>query len=158
MGMQKKTIKKICITLGCTAFFLFFIGLSAVQAEVENDNMPENDPNALTVDGDMQAKLFNDDTGTAILGKTLVGGVKGDARELARDIIFTILGVLGTVMVAAVLYAGFLWVTASGEEEKVKKAQHYLWNAIIGAILVMSAWTISIFVLEALKKTAIGIE
>ena len=57
MGMQKKTIKKICITLGCTAFFLFFIGLSAVQAEVENDNIPGNNPNASK--GTIQDKLFN---------------------------------------------------------------------------------------------------
>ena len=44
-------------------------------------------------------------------------------------------------------------MTASGDEEKIKRAQHHVRDAIIGVVLIMSAWTISIFVLESLKYT-----
>lgn len=103
--------------------------------------------------GDYESLFRGPDTGTGILENRLFSDTKEDVRVFARDIIFVVFGFLGTLMITFILYAGFLWTTAGGDEEKIKKAQHHLRDAIIGAVLVMSAWTISIFVLDALKFT-----
>lgn len=152
--MQK--IKKIFIILSYTTVFFTFLFLqSAMVAYAESaarDAVPGNDPAAQK---DIGSLLSGPDTGTGILGKTLFANVKGDPRELAREIIFIVFGFLGTLMVALIIYSGFLWMQSKekGEKEKITAAKGHLNNSIIGGIIVMSAWTISYFVLEALKKT-----
>ena len=147
MGIRKK----ISLALGWSMFFsFFFMGVSGAYAEESADYLPGNDP---APRGDYTSLFTGKDSGTGILKNTLFSGVKSDVRVLARDIIFVVLGFLGTLMIVIMLYGGFLWMTASGDEEKIKKAQHHVRDAIIGVVLVMSAWTISIFVLESLKYT-----
>jgi hypothetical protein len=74
------------------------------------------------------------------LGET-IGGMVGTALALL-GIIFTIL----------VIYAGFLWMTAQGNEEQVKKARNIITNSVIGIIITALAYTISSFVFAALPK------
>lgn len=62
------------------------------------------------------------------------------------SIIAGILGLLGTVFLVLTIYAGVLWMTASGEEAKIEKAKDILKAAIIGLAIVMSAYTITYFV------------
>lgn len=70
------------------------------------------------------------------------------------NIIAVILGFLGAYMVGLVIYAGFLWMSAGGDKERISSAQGHLRNAIIGAIVVVSAWTITAFVMNALGQAA----
>ena len=64
-----------------------------------------------------------------------------------------------SVSVAAIMftYAGYLYVTAAGSEEQVKKAHEIFRNVFIGFILVLAAWlivyTISIAVVADPEKT-----
>ncbi len=143
--------KKFFITLGCGVFFLFFLsgafGVDVVTADVAPNNAgaPKN----------IKDILSGSDTGTGILGRNIFSNIKDDPREMAREIIFIVFGFLGTLMIALILYSGFLWMSAKekGEKDKILVARAHLTNAIIGAVIVMSAWTISIFVLDTLKKT-----
>ncbi|OGH74048.1 MAG: hypothetical protein A3C90_03025 [Candidatus Magasanikbacteria bacterium RIFCSPHIGHO2_02_FULL_51_14] len=57
---------------------------------------------------------------------------------------------LGIIFTALIVYAGFLWMTARGDEEKVKKAQGIIRMAIIGLVIVLASYSISFFVLQAL--------
>ena len=50
------------------------------------------------------------------------------------------------------VYAGYLWMTARGEEEKITKAQNIIKGTIIGLIVVMSAYAITYFVTSGLNK------
>lgn len=61
-----------------------------------------------------------------------------------------LLGVLGIVFVILVVYAGFLYLTSNGEETNVKKAKKLLTQAIIGLIIIVSAYAISDYVISAL--------
>lgn len=70
------------------------------------------------------------------------------------NIIYVVLGFLGVLVVSIIIYAGFLWTTSAGEEKKLKLAQGYLVNAVIGAAIIISAWTITRFVLEQLARAA----
>lgn len=84
-----------------------------------------------------------------------VGGSAGiesqtSLPELIGQIINIILGFLGIVLLLLILYAGFLWMTAGGDEGKVKTARQIIANAIIGLIIIVAAFAISNFVLGAL--------
>ena len=80
--------------------------------------------------------------------KNAVGGVVDSTPLETRvgGIIAAILGMLGTVFLVLTIYAGVLWMTASGEEAKIEKAKEILKAAIIGLAIVLSAYTITFFV------------
>jgi hypothetical protein len=49
----------------------------------------------------------------------------------------------GVVAVLMIMYAGFLYVTAGGNEAKIKTAHQALTWAVIGAAILLGAWVIS---------------
>lgn len=64
--------------------------------------------------------------------------------------VYALLSLLGVIFLSLIIYAGILWMIAEGEEAKVEKAQTILKNAIIGLVIVMAAYAISLFILTAL--------
>ena len=58
------------------------------------------------------------------------------------------LGVLGVIAVSLIIYAGFLWMTSAGSDEKINQAKKILRQTIIGLIIILSSWGITYFVLE----------
>ncbi|MFA6392373.1 MAG: pilin [Patescibacteria group bacterium] len=69
-------------------------------------------------------------------------------------IIQWILGLLGLIAVILVLYGGFTWMTAGGNEEKVEKAKKIITAAVIGLVIILVAWAIVIFALNVLQNTS----
>jgi len=71
-----------------------------------------------------------------------------------------VLGLLGIILIVLMIYAGFLWMTARGESGQVDKAKQTITRAVIGAVIVFSAYAITGFVvnavIEAGKTTAGG--
>ena len=55
------------------------------------------------------------------------------------SIIKVVLGLLGTIFVILMIYAGILWMTAGGNDTQVKKAQNIIQRAVIGLIIVVLA-------------------
>lgn len=66
------------------------------------------------------------------------------------NIIQIVLGLLGIVGVIMMIYAGFLWLTAGGEEDKAKQGRTLLFQALIGTLIVLAAYTITYFVIDQL--------
>ena len=59
---------------------------------------------------------------------------------------------LGTiVLVAMVVYAGFMFITAQGQPEKLKTAKATFFWVIIGGALVLGAWALSLVVKETIE-------
>lgn len=81
-----------------------------------------------------------------------IGLTTRDIREVVSLIIRSFLSLLGIVAVAIVLYGGFLWMTAQGNEEQVAKAKRLLTSAIIGIFIILSAYAIASYVINALVK------
>lgn len=73
-----------------------------------------------------------------------------DPRQVVVQIIKILLGFLGILAVIIVLYAGFTWMTAGGNEESVEKAKKMLTAGIIGLIIIISAYAIADFVITTL--------
>ena len=81
---------------------------------------------------------------------TAIGLASGDVRTVASRIISYFLGLLGIVTVLIMLYAGFLWMTSGGSEEKVQTAKKWMVNGVIGLMIVMSAFAITQFIFRAI--------
>jgi len=100
-----------------------------------------------------------DDPGD-MLGLECVEGYSGLSREDPRIILARIiniaLGLLGIIATVLVIYAGFRWMTAGGNEESVKTAQKILTAAIIGLIIILSAFVISNFALREIYGAVSG--
>jgi len=76
----------------------------------------------------------------------------GDLMPMIGTAISIILGVLGVILVLIVIYAGFWWMTAQGDEKKVEKAKKMIYNAIIGLVIIFAAYAITNFVLDQLES------
>jgi len=98
---------------------------------------------------------------TSNAGSVIQSSIKNTARhaQLSNDsnidlstfigrVIKNLLGLLGTVFLILVLYAGFMWMTAAGNEERVGKAKKILANSVIGLAVVILAYVIVEFVLR----------
>jgi len=60
------------------------------------------------------------------------------------------LALLGVIFVVLIVIAGFNWMTAGGDEEKINKAKSTLSAAVIGLLIVISAYAITYFVFKYL--------
>jgi len=61
-------------------------------------------------------------------------------------VVSAFLGLLGVIFIVLTIYAGYNWMTAQGEEEKVKKAKDTLRQSIIGLVIVIGAYAIWAFI------------
>lgn len=75
---------------------------------------------------------------------------EADLPTVIGNIVNVALGFIGILLLIYILWAGFLWMTAGGSEDNVKKAQTMIKNAIIGLLIVIAAFAISNFVLGSL--------
>ncbi|NCU39747.1 hypothetical protein EOL99_02545 [Candidatus Falkowbacteria bacterium] len=80
-----------------------------------------------------------------------------DPREIVGSIINVILGFLGVIAVAIILMGGFKWMTAGGNEDKVSEAQKLLGAGVIGLVIILAAWAISTFVINAIYNATSGV-
>jgi hypothetical protein len=56
------------------------------------------------------------------------------------------LGLLGVIFVILIIIAGYNWMTAAGDQEKITKAGSTIRSAIIGLLIVVSAYAIWMFI------------
>ncbi len=79
---------------------------------------------------------------------TTFGIGTADLQATVIKIIQFVLGLLGLIAVIMILWGGFMWLTAGGNEERVAKAKKIISAAVIGLIVVLLAWAIVIFVVN----------
>jgi len=77
---------------------------------------------------------------------TYAEGTTVDMPSLIGKYIGYILSFLGIIFFVLMIYAGFLWMTARGEEAQVEKARTLIYQAVIGLIIVLSAYAITNYV------------
>lgn len=89
--------------------------------------------------GEVQSELPNSALNTDSDFPAIVGGV-----------INVFLGVLGVIALGFVIYGGFVWMTAAGNEEKIAQAKKTLQNAVIGLVIILMSAAIVNFILNRL--------
>lgn len=71
---------------------------------------------------------------------------------IMATVIQVFLGLLGIIFLVLIIYAGYNWMTAQGDEEKVTKAKDTIQRAIIGLIIIILAYSITFFVFSNLPE------
>jgi type IV secretion system pilin len=69
---------------------------------------------------------------------------------IVANLINAVLAMIGVLLLGYLLYAGFLWMTAGGDEGKVKTAITMIRNSIVGLLIIVLSFVIADFVLSAL--------
>jgi hypothetical protein len=64
------------------------------------------------------------------------------------NIINAVLGLAGVFFIVILVYAGIKYLTSSGDEEKVKDAKGMISSAVIGIVIVASAFALTAFVIN----------
>jgi len=82
---------------------------------------------------------------------TGVGLAQTDLRVAIVNIVRIILGFLGIVAVGIIMWGGYLWMTAGGDATKVDKAKKTLISAVIGLVIILSAFIIASFIINSLQ-------
>jgi hypothetical protein len=73
---------------------------------------------------------------------------KATLNNTISNLITTVLSLLGIIFVILSIYGGFLYLTARGNQEQSKKAISIIKQALIGLIIVLSAYAISYFIFK----------
>lgn len=74
----------------------------------------------------------------------------GAPEVIVGKIIFTVLSFLGLIGFCLVLYAGFLWMTAGGEEDQISQAKDILKAAVIGLAIILFSYGVTTLVINTL--------
>jgi hypothetical protein len=74
----------------------------------------------------------------------------GDVETVTGRVINAALTLVGIIFLILMVYGGFLWMTARGNEEQVTKAQKVIYGTIIGLVVILSAYAITVFVTSKL--------
>ncbi len=67
----------------------------------------------------------------------------GNIESIVGTGIRTVLTLVGLIFLILMVYAGFLWMTARGDEAKIDKAKEIISAALIGLIVVLGAYAIT---------------
>jgi protein-S-isoprenylcysteine O-methyltransferase Ste14 len=73
-----------------------------------------------------------------------------DPRDMAVSIIQVVLGFLAIIVVLLILYGGFVWMTAGGNEDKVATGKKIITAGVVGLIIILAAWGIARFVVTVI--------
>ncbi|PIR03718.1 MAG: hypothetical protein COV59_04575 [Candidatus Magasanikbacteria bacterium CG11_big_fil_rev_8_21_14_0_20_39_34] len=92
------------------------------------------------------------DSGTLFRNLGSKTGIQQDAQieDIVGAAIRTALTLVGLVFLVLMVYAGYLWMTARGEDSQVEKARKIVYASIIGLVIVMSAYAITVLVTSRL--------
>ncbi len=85
----------------------------------------------------------------AIVTNPLHSPTLGDFIKVIANIIMQIGGIVAVVFI---IWSGFLFVTARGNEEQLKKARSVFFWTIIGAVILLGAYAIAVAVVAFINS------
>jgi hypothetical protein len=78
-----------------------------------------------------------------------------NVEPIIGTLISVALSFLGVIFLILMIYGGYMWMTAAGNEEKAKKARALIQAAVLGLIVVVGAYAITVFVMARISKDLI---
>lgn len=77
----------------------------------------------------------------------VAGTTEYSVSQTVGNIIRSVLSLLGVIFLVLTIYAGVLWGTAAGNDEKIEKAKKILISSFIGLVIVGAAYGITALVM-----------
>jgi cytochrome bd-type quinol oxidase subunit 2 len=121
--MNNKIIKNFSISLIIFSLFFSVIFLKQVKANTASTTMQ---------------RLEN--VGTEEGPYTVADGTT--FSKIAGSVVNVFLSLLGIIFIILIILAGYNWMTAGGNQEKIEKAKSQIKAAAIGLIIVLGAYAI----------------
>src|SRR3989344_5490270 len=112
-------------------------------------------PAAAPLTAEQQKQILNRTAEQRLGSLGAAAGYQAGAPTFAQavgGIIRAVLALLGVVFMAYIIWAGYLWMIARGDEEKIKKSKAILRGSIIGLVIVLSAYIITATVIDRFGK------
>ncbi len=98
------------------------------------------------------------DLGSGLLTNTAVknAGYKNTPLELLiGGVVKIALDMIGVVFLVLIVYGGYIWMIARGDEAKVEKAKDTIINSTIGLAITLAAYGITYYVVNRLTESAL---
>lgn len=119
----------------CFGFFMPNVSLAQNDVETNTDFKNEVETPDKTVKiTKLENPLNNIDSPQMLIGK----------------VINSLFGIIGSLALVMFIYGGFLWMTSAGSSEQVKKGKDIFIWAVVGLVVVFSAYSIVRFVIEGI--------
>ena len=86
-------------------------------------------------------------------GSPRAGGPESGITDIpvaVGTIVGAILAFVGVIFFILMVYGGFTWMLARGNEQEVAKAKDMIFSAVIGLIIVLAAYAITAYIGDAL--------
>ncbi len=74
-----------------------------------------------------------------------------NASGIIKNLVNTLLFVLGIVSVVMMIYGGMVYTTSAGDSSKITKAKNIIIYSVVGMVVAMSAFAIANFVVGVIK-------
>jgi len=69
--------------------------------------------------------------------------------EILGQIAAAFLSLLAVIFIILIVLAGYNWLTAGGNEQKIEKAKNTMTRSIIGLVIILGAWAIWTFIVNS---------
>lgn len=79
-----------------------------------------------------------------------------DLVTIIAGLVNVALGMLGVLFLVLLIWAGFIWMNAQGDEGKVEDAKNRILQSIIGLLIVLASYAISYFVVSSIQTAVRG--
>jgi len=139
--MNRIGIKKLFLFALCVVGFLSFLPIDPVSAADYSGFCRGKHPNSVPAQQSCIAQCRMDPTPCQ----------QEDALENnIQNVLNTIYSIVGVIAVIVIIIGAYSYVTAQGEEAKVKRGRDTIVYGIVGLLVVMLAFAITTFVLNSL--------
>lgn len=137
-------LNRVVLFSSVTVYIIAFIlaGLSAFAGATANTSVPPTGP--------LGAELVK--AGDAISGGANSAGLAPNIGIVIAKFIAFFFGALGMMFACFIFYAGFVWLTAAGEEKKVDHAKAIIFHSILGLVVSFASFVLANAWVDGLVK------
>jgi cbb3-type cytochrome oxidase subunit 3 len=112
-------------------------------------------PQISSAEGESSFKKSLDATANAT-GHKSSAGLSADLPTTIGKIISLVLSFIGVIFLILMIYAGYIWMLARGNEQQIEKARNIILSSIIGLIIVLCAYAVTFFFMSNIGARLIG--
>lgn len=98
------------------------------------------------------AKGLFDSIKSKISVSGILAGTSEDPQRVIGGLITGLIGLLGVIFFILILYGGYLWMTARGNEPQIEKAKAIIKSSTVGLAVVLGAYLITFIVVQLLTS------
>lgn len=79
-------------------------------------------------------------------------------NQCILTVVDSVLGLAGILALAAIVYGGFLYITAAGNQDRIEAGKHAVFYSIVGLVVIALSYAILTFVFASLGGRGGGVD